>query len=79
MGDMLSQVLMIKQSAYGMLRLERWCLALLKATLIISNQVMFSPDGKCVASGSADRTIRVWDIGTGEIVSGPLEGHTKAH
>ena len=28
--------------------------------------VAFSPDGKTLASGSADQTVRVWDIATGE-------------
>jgi len=40
--------------------------------------VKFSPDGRCVASGSADLTVRVWDAETGETVSGPFEGHTKS-
>ena len=36
--------------------------------------VAFSPDGKHIASGSYDKTIRVWDAETGH-VSGPLTGH----
>jgi WD40 repeat protein len=40
--------------------------------------VTFSPDGKRIASGAGlgDRTIRICDAETGDIVSGPLEGHT---
>lgn len=38
--------------------------------------VSFSADGKCIVSGSADKTIRIWDVDTGELVVGPLEGHT---
>ncbi|KIM20496.1 hypothetical protein M408DRAFT_81933 [Serendipita vermifera MAFF 305830] len=38
--------------------------------------VCFSLGGKRIASGSADRTIRVWDAETGEVVAGPLQGHT---
>jgi WD40 repeat protein len=38
--------------------------------------VVFSPDGQTVASGSHDTTIRVWDVGTGE-VKAKLEGHSE--
>ena len=34
--------------------------------------VAFSQDGKHIVSGSWDRTIRVWDALTGDVVVGPL-------
>jgi serine/threonine protein kinase len=37
--------------------------------------VAFSPDGKTLASGSNDRTVKLWDIETSEL-RGTLGGHT---
>ena len=37
--------------------------------------VCFSPDGRHVASGSADNTIRVWNSQNGLLALRPLEGH----
>ena len=42
----------------------------------IVNSIDFSADGKYIASGSADKTIRTWDVRLREPAAGPLTGHT---
>ncbi|EMD36360.1 hypothetical protein CERSUDRAFT_155994 [Gelatoporia subvermispora B] len=37
--------------------------------------VAFSPDGTRVVSGSRDKSVRIWDARTGDLLMDPLEGH----
>jgi F-box/WD-40 domain protein 7 len=38
--------------------------------------LLLSGDGSKAISGSTDRTIRIWDTGTGELIHN-LQGHTS--
>ncbi|KAG8791363.1 hypothetical protein FRC12_009418 [Ceratobasidium sp. 428] len=40
--------------------------------------VAYSPDGACIASGSDDNTVRIWNARTGKPVGRPLTGHTSS-
>ncbi|KIJ55996.1 hypothetical protein M422DRAFT_78458, partial [Sphaerobolus stellatus SS14] len=50
--------------------------AILPGHTDLVQSVAFSPDGKCIVSGSDNKTIQIWDAETGENVGEPLEGHT---
>ncbi|OCB85104.1 WD40 repeat-like protein [Sanghuangporus baumii] len=53
------------------------CIKILQGHTYWVTSVIFSPDGKRIASSSGDYTVRVWDVDSGEVVSGPFEGHTS--
>jgi WD40 repeat protein len=42
------------------------------------NSVSFSPEGTCIATGSNDCTVRLWDAEKGQPVGEPFLGHTAS-
>jgi WD40 repeat protein len=40
------------------------------------NSVAISPDGQTLASGSEDRTIKLWNAATGAVIT-TLSGHSR--
>ncbi|PPQ72843.1 hypothetical protein CVT26_003476 [Gymnopilus dilepis] len=50
--------------------------AVLRGHTAVVASVVFSPDGRKIASGSVDQTIRIWDAETGEAVRPPCQGHS---
>src|SRR5436853_191312 len=47
----------------------------LKGHTTMVSSVAYSPDGKTLASGSGDKTIKLWDVATGK-EQATLKGHT---
>ncbi|EUC60584.1 WD40-repeat protein (notchless protein), related protein, partial [Rhizoctonia solani AG-3 Rhs1AP] len=42
-----------------------------------SHAVAFSPDGSCIASSSEDKTVRLWNAKTGQLIGQPFTEHSN--
>ncbi|KAL5504736.1 hypothetical protein ACEPAH_7399 [Sanghuangporus vaninii] len=62
----------VKVYRYGK-KLPAQCIKILQSSSWVAS-VVFSSDGRRIASGSNDSTVQVWDPDSGEVVSGPFEG-----
>ena len=62
-----------KHNEYGRIVVDPECPVSGHDDYVLS--VCFSPDGKQIASGSKDNTMRIWDAATGAPVGSPLRGH----
>ena len=59
----------------GYLGLPLWQTPLYRQHESPVNSVAWSPDGKTLVSGSADKTVKLWEAATGKLLA-TLQGHT---
>ena len=60
----------------GLAQADDPCIMVLSGHSYYVNSVCYSPDGKTLASGSDDKTVRIWDVMSGECVH-VLNGHSS--
>ena len=66
-----------RSNAVSDIKIERFGNRPIKGHTDWVHSVSFSPDGKHVASGSKDRTIRIWEAANENCIACPFDGHTN--
>lgn len=75
-GDRLNDTMEVRGSLYDLLESHPQMRTFLHGHAGSVRSIAFSPNGRLLASGGDDRTVRLWNPETGQQIGRPLAGHT---
>lgn len=68
----------VQETSHSPLPLQNWrCAYTLQGHTQSIRSLAITPDGEILASGSDDKTVKLWQLATGQII-GTLKGHSKS-